>query len=123
MPNAQVSGGRRPSDLSALLGATETTMSLTCGCDAESPEFVETTHPTARKTHKCYECGRRIEAGEAYERTAGKWDGEFYVFKTCEQCEDLRDSLSALGFCPAFGEVRADHREYIETYQPQALNA
>ena len=98
-------------------------MTLTCGCDAEEPEFIASTHPTAKKAHKCYECGRQIYAGEVYERTSGKWDGKFYVFKTCEQCEDLRDSLYALGFCPAFGDVRADHREYIETYQPQALTA
>jgi hypothetical protein len=82
-----------------------------------------TRHVTARKAHKCYECDRVITPGEVYEKTTGMWNGEFETFVTCEECEDLRESLRALGFCPAFGEVRADHREYIETYQPQALTA
>lgn len=96
-------------------------MSLMCGCDTDGPEFVDARHFRARKAHECCECGREIAPGEEYERTSGKWDGDFYTFKTCEQCEDLRDSLFSLGFCPAFGEVRADHREYIETYRPQRI--
>lgn len=96
-------------------------MSLTCCYDAEGPEFVDTRHVTARKNHKCCECGREIASGETYERTAGKWDSNFYVFKTCEQCEDLRDALVAMGFCPAFGDVRSEHREYIAEYQPQKI--
>ena len=98
-------------------------MSLTCGCDGEGPEFVESTHQKARKAHQCYECGKIIDPGEIYERTAGKWDGNFYVFKTCEQCEDLRSSLESLGFCPGFGEVRADHSEYIAEYKPAKMLA
>lgn len=96
-------------------------MSLKCAYDTEGPEFEKSTHHVAKKSHKCCECNRQINTGESYERVAGKWDGEFREFKTCEQCEDLRDSLYVMGFCSAFGEVRADHREYIETYQPQKI--
>lgn len=96
-------------------------MSLACGCDLDWPEFIDVRHVKASKPHKCCECGRQINPGECYERTAGKWEGDFHMFKTCEQCEDLRESLMALGFCPAFGEVRADHREYISEYQPQKM--
>lgn len=65
-------------------------MSDYCFCDFDSPEFYDKYQPTARKRHKCCECGGDIMPGEKYEYVSGKWDGQFDTFKTCERCCDLR---------------------------------
>lgn len=96
-------------------------MSLSCECDSDGPEFFDSREVRARKQHKCCECGKAIEKGEIYEYAVGKWDGDIDTFHTCEECADLRASLKSLGFCTTFGEVRADHREYLEIYQPQKM--
>ena len=53
-------------------------------------EFNATTHPRARKPHKCSECGRTIEPGERYERTAGSWEGVFFTSLACLHCARAR---------------------------------
>ena len=67
-------------------------MDCSCSsCDADVlPDFFNETHVVAKKDHVCCECGRNIKSGERYEYIAGKWDGEFQVFKTCKQCEQIR---------------------------------
>ena len=52
-----------------------------------SCEFYSVKIVKARKKHKCYECGHIIEIGESYEYATGKWDGDFDVFKTCDDCQ------------------------------------
>ena len=56
-------------------------------------EFATDKIVTARKQHKCDECNRTIEKGERYERVTGKWDGEFYTFRTCSDCLSLRKTF------------------------------
>jgi hypothetical protein len=41
---------------------------------------------TARKQHRCTECGGIIEAGEQYDRHAGNYGGDFYTYKLCGLC-------------------------------------
>ena len=53
-------------------------------------DFNYTSHPTARKPHKCFECGRTIEPGERYERTASVWEGDFFASKACLHCAMTR---------------------------------
>lgn len=96
-------------------------MSLTCGCDDFDIEFIEERQPTARKQHKCGECFRLIQIGEAYTYISTKQDGDFFTHKCCEECRDLAYSMEALGFCWYFGELRNDHKEYIDLYQPPKL--
>jgi len=48
----------------------------------------------ARKDHKCYECCRVIVKGEKYQKFSGKYDGEFFEFKTCAACESLREHIT-----------------------------
>lgn len=53
-------------------------------------DFQECITPMARKAHKCCECLRIIQPGEKYQRWSGKFDGTFYVQKTCHQCAEIR---------------------------------
>lgn len=52
---------------------------------------------TARKEHKCYECGRKIEPGNGYENVSAIWErGEpWQTVKTCGNCVNLRDWVQA----------------------------
>jgi hypothetical protein len=42
---------------------------------------------TARKAHKCAECGSAIAIGEKYHRHSGKYDGNMYTEKVCRRCD------------------------------------
>lgn len=57
-------------------------------------EFYSTTFPKAKKQHQCEECFRKIEIGQAYQNTAGKYDGDFYVYKICLDCMNIQQGLS-----------------------------
>ncbi|GAA6121494.1 hypothetical protein [Acidovorax sp. FG27] len=85
-------------------------MSDACYCDYDPAEFYSVSVPTARKAHRCDECGRAISPGETYERVIGKWDGSVSVFKTCRRCTALRDHLKAHVpcFCWAHGNLLGD---------------
>lgn len=52
------------------------------------------TNPTARKCHKCCECGGLISKGEKYQRITGLWEGKFETYKTCRECAGLRDEYN-----------------------------
>lgn len=68
----------------------------------DSADFTQTSTPTARKEHKCGECGRAILPGEKYEYVAGKWYGDFQIHKTCADCLSVRTTL----FCSYyFGSI------------------
>jgi hypothetical protein len=75
---------------------------MDCACiyiDPDStPDFVNPVVVVARRSHKCYECGREIVPGENYECTAGKWAGEFLRFKTCADCLSVREAFFCEGF-------------------------
>lgn len=43
--------------------------------------------PRARKPHECNECGRVIDKGEAYRKTAYTFDGDFGASIVCLHCE------------------------------------
>lgn len=61
--------------------------------DGESPNVYEEWCPTARKRHRCYECGGWIEPGEKYQRVRGLWDGDWLTYKTCAECVSIRNHL------------------------------
>lgn len=60
-----------------------------CDYDGEPPEFMHETMSKARKEHCCSECGGRIERGETYRATRGKWDGDVKTYKACPDCLEL----------------------------------
>lgn len=79
---------------------------------------------TARKAHRCCECGVTITKGEQYQSVSGMWDGQFDRIKTCMPCVEIRRKLTVdipSGDCcelPAFGELRQYllDGEYAELY-------
>ncbi len=73
--------------------------------DLETPEFFNTTQPTAVKVHKCCECSDPIEPGDSYERTVGVWDNEFATFKTCSSCQEVSSWAKTSGYYIGFGAL------------------
>ncbi len=70
---------------------------------------------TARKVHKCDECGRTIAQGREYVYRAGVFDRRFDSYSMCVLCaaaeDDLRDASGEA--CYSRGDI-ADHlRESI----------
>jgi hypothetical protein len=41
---------------------------------------------SARKVHRCTECGRSIQPGERYRSQGSKDGGDFYAMKFCQPC-------------------------------------
>ncbi len=78
--------------------------------------------PTARKVHVCCECQGEILATEKYHRFQGMWDKEFRTYKTCAECECLRNDVVAetgdIEDWPAFGDL---HRHVLESAKPDMV--
>ncbi len=68
-------------------------------------DFCIDTWRTARKPHKCCECGSTIGLGERYRVTSGKWDGDMARFKQCEPYARLFDTVVASEGHLAFGQL------------------
>ena len=54
---------------------------------------------TAKKEHKCSECGRKIKKEESYEYASGVWETKLNIYKTCLDCLSLRKQFFKDGFC------------------------
>ena len=52
------------------------------------------TYPTARKEHKCMQCGAIINIGEKYERNTIKYDNQIYDWVSHLECEKVIDLLN-----------------------------
>lgn len=65
---------------------------MSMGYDGYAAVFEETTR-TARKPHVCCACGRRIDPGQVYGRTASLYDGGWTVWKRCGGCEGIYQHL------------------------------
>ena len=98
---------------------------MDCYCDYKPAEFYHVTRPLARKEHKCYECGYRIQPGERYERVRTKWEGEVVVCKTCVYCLEMRDFLETRldCFCWHHGNLIEDMIETVrdDPHNPPGL--
>lgn len=79
-------------------------------CDGELPAVSSKITRTARKEHKCYECGSTINKGEKYEVHNGCWDGEWRSYKWCGACVKMAKGLK----CWIYGEMRAYVKEGSE---------
>ena len=71
--------------------------------------FFHASEHTARKKHRCGECGETIQPGEPYELAKGKDENGWHSFKTCAACLELRVHF----FCGAyiFGNILSDLRD------------
>ena len=58
-----------------------------------SVEILSFLTPKARKPHKCKECWRVIDPGEAYNVTVYAFDGKITKHKTCAHCMVVRSWL------------------------------
>jgi hypothetical protein len=65
---------------------------------------------TARKQHKCGECGKIVQPREKFEHFTGSDSGEFFHVKTCLVCVEIRDR-----FCCGWtwGQVLEDIKKAI----------
>lgn len=72
-------------------------------------------NPTARKAHKCRECGRVIEPGERYHVDRFLWEGKLDTFKVCAHCMVARQWLSDECGGWLFGDVEEDIREHAHS--------
>lgn len=89
---------------------------MSCYCNYLPADFIVTRRHTARKQHECCECGRPITPGEEYRTDSGKGDGEFFHYATCEQCEDLFESLRELDYCIGIGNLYDAYAMYLEDH-------
>jgi len=50
---------------------------------------------TARKEHRCHECGRKVHAGEQYLHVRGMQDGGYWhTYRACRHCAAAAEWLS-----------------------------
>ena len=71
-----------------------------CFClDVDDPvTLLSRKRKTARKTHKCGECGWDIKPGQEYEVDATVFEGNFEAHKICIPCLRVRRSLFKCGW-------------------------
>lgn len=53
-------------------------------------EFFRASRHVARKSYRCGECYKSIMPGDKYEYVVGKSEGEFWTFRTCAPCIEIR---------------------------------
>lgn len=69
-----------------------------CCIDNEEAEFYDQRIVKARKIHHCCECHDIIKPEDYYEKTVGKWEGNWSEFKTCIICKRIRDDFFQCGY-------------------------
>lgn len=78
--------------------------------------FYRFTTPVARKRHKCYACGKIIEAGERCCYYVGKEDGDdFYTYYLHNACDDRVRAMCAT--CPYPGDCFDLHQCFCKYYK------
>ena len=78
-----------------------------CSVDYDRADVYSSKVVTARKQHKCCECGETIEPGGKYEYVSGCWDGSWDHYKTCEICLRIRNDVCCGGGF-LFGQLREE---------------
>jgi len=65
------------------------------GYEGDWEEAAKIKHVISKTPHKCVECGKVIPPGTRYLLEIVKWEEDDYTgrYKTCPDCESLRDNL------------------------------
>ena len=90
---------------------------ISCDCSYEcevGSDVYQSTTRTARKKHKCCECGEVILPGDKYEDVSGLCDGDWFRAKTCIPCVRIRTNYCPHGF--SHGELREQIFECLNFY-------
>jgi len=102
-------------------------MRADCYCDYEPASFYRTRICTAKKQHRCCECGGIIFPGEKYEYVAAQWPNlhnDVCTYKTCERCVDLRtwaqNNLPC--FCPIHHGLDDSLRDAVDDAYDRAFD-
>jgi hypothetical protein len=91
--------------------------------DGEPFDWSRVRVSTARKAHRCTECGRDIAPGERYENHVVKQEGCVDTYKTCRHCMAARKWLVRVCRGYVMGMVLEDLAEHIDAgYNPRWLN-
>lgn len=78
-------------------------------------------HPTARKEHRCDDCGRTIRPGEKYRRWSGiHYDGP-YTWKSCAHCDRVATAIWATEESRYFTDEGIYLGEWLIEYQLEPL--
>lgn len=94
-----------------------------CYCDWEDrPSMYVAERRTARKPHRCAECGRQITPGEVYEHVRAVVARDPVTADTCPHCLALRDWVTAHVPCSCWShhDMIEDMRAEVEHYGQQA---
>jgi hypothetical protein len=92
--------------------------------DAERVSFCSSTIRTARKTHVCTECRRRIQIGEKYTYAAYGLEGSVGTNKRCAHCQVATKWLVKHCGGACFGAVKEDLIEHYDSgYRENGLEA
>lgn len=88
--------------------------------ELEWDEACKAKHISSKTAHKCVECERKIEPGEIYLLEIVKWEEGFKRsrYKTCSDCESLRDTLTCSW---EYGSVRDDIMYALEELQDEGI--
>ena len=71
---------------------------------SDYPKFYRECIVRSRKEHKCCECNGIILFREVYHNFRGIWDDKWETYKTCNDCNELRDRVEEY---PPFGDLRS----------------
>lgn len=94
-----------------------------CVCDyGDRASVYRKSEHTARKQHKCHECGAAILPGQRYEYVFAIWDGSPNHVRTCCRCTALRDFVVAHIPCSCWshGSLLEDMQEEVAYYWTEA---
>lgn len=87
----------------------------------DSPEVYREEVRTARKKHKCNECGRDIKPGETYENHFYVYDGDPGTVKICAHCRIAKTWIKVNCGGWVFEQVREEIEEHAKEYPRLAL--
>lgn len=89
----------------------------------DSPYFIHIKTRTARKPHKCDECGSIIERGEQYEFVSAMWERDnINTVRTCLLCLEARRWLEVVCRSWLYEGVQEDLYEHAEEYYQWQLD-